>query len=262
MRRAALDLVLIQTARVRPDTAPSALLDRAGLRIAAECRAAAEVGGDFYLVFPRGAGHVSVVIGDVCGRGNAGAELLALVLPTIEELVRDGFPPAQLLSEGDRRLAKLLPLDRFVTLAAFEIDTQAAEVTVANAGHVPALVRSGDEVRRIGHASGPPLGIGGAVYSEECVALAPDDVLVLMTDGLLEAIETDLIGMPKLECILSRAPDGAQAIHRTILAELDGTLGDRRPDDVTLLVVEVIGGSGARRLARPEMALLSSALGS
>ena len=199
--------MLIQTATARPHAGSEVLLDRAGIPIAAECRAAEAVGGDFYLVLPRGAGSVAIVIGDVCGRGEDGAKLVPLVSPSVDELVRGALSPALMLSEIDDRLQKLLPLDRFVTLAAIEIDTHATELTLANAGHVPAMVRSGDHVRIVGRASGPPLGLGcGASYAEERVSLAPGDVLVLMTDGLLEAVETDLVGMSSLKRLLARAP--------------------------------------------------------
>ena len=236
----------IRTASACSHPRSKTLLDQAGICIAAECRAAGDAGGDFYVVAPRYAGVVALVIGDVCGRGNDGAELLPTVVPTLDELCRAWLRPARLLTELDLRLRKLLPPDRFLTLAAFEIDTNQAELTVANAAHVPALIRSGDRVRVIGRSAGPPIGLGhGSLFAEDRVKLANGDVLVLMTDGVLEAVESDLIGMSDLRKLVANAPSDAESIHRAITSKLDSLVPGRALDDMTLLVVEMAGGSGA-----------------
>jgi len=242
--------VQIRTASASQRSRSNILLDQAGIRVAALCRAADDVGGDFYALAPRRAGRVAIVIGDVCGRGQAGAGLLRLVVPTINELCETGLPPAELLSEMDLRLRKQLPIDRFVTLAALEVDTRATELSVANAGHVPTLLRSGSSVRIVGRASGPPLGLARtATYSQERIALAPGDSLVLMTDGVLEALEPDLVNMTRVCKLIAEAPEGAEEMHRSLMDELEQVIGPKAADDMTLLVVDVIGGSGAWRFS-------------
>jgi len=141
-----------------------------GFRIVAESRAAgARSGGDFWIATAREQGRLAVVIGDACGHGSEGAEHLHHLFPVLRELVRFGAGPGWLLGELNRRLAQRLPIDRFVTAAAFEVDLRAGRVLVANAGHVPGLIRQAEGgVAVIGRASGPPLGMQhSSDYREE-----------------------------------------------------------------------------------------------
>jgi serine phosphatase RsbU (regulator of sigma subunit) len=211
-----------------------------GFRVAAECRPAEEVAGDFYLVTSYSPGRIGVVIGDACGRGRQGAALLPDVLPRLRQLARAGARPGRLLTELNRTAVRVVPVDRFITAAALLLDSRVCTLTVANAGHVPVLIRSAQSnVRIVGCASGPPLGVvPNAAYFEDCVPFRSGDVAVLMTDGVLETLETDLGCMSTLKRLLAAAPDGAGAIQRWLLTALDRRFRRDRPDDVTLLSVE------------------------
>jgi serine phosphatase RsbU (regulator of sigma subunit) len=199
-------------------------------------------GGDFYTFALRAPTRLAVVIGDACGRGADGAELVPIVLPIIDELLRSGVSPSRLLEEANRALIGSVPADRFVTAAAFEFDAESGRVAAANAGHVPTLLRSGRAVDAFGAASGPPLGIvQDCAYVDEFHEIHPGDVAVCMTDGLLEALETDLVAMVTLREILAAAPAGNRAVHRQLLELLDRCTARSRSDDVLLLSLEVIG---------------------
>jgi len=94
-------------------------------------------------------------------------------------------------------------------------------------------------VSLVGHASDVPLGIvRDTIYREELYELHAGDVVVLMTDGVLEAIEPDLRSMSTVSRFLGEASEGAADVHRFLLEKLDqltaGTLGD----DMTLVAVE------------------------
>jgi len=210
----------------------------------AECRAAeGNLGGDFFAFRLHGPHRLALVIGDACGRGQEGARLLPGVLSHIEELVVSPMRPAHLLENLNRGLMGHLSSDRFVTGAAFEIDGQAGTLTVANAGHVPAVVRrASGEVRIVGRASGPPLGIlEEASYFDETCEFGKGDVMVLMTDGILEAVETDLQGMPTLIALVGQGLGSGGAVHRRLLAQLAAQLSKRDPDDMMLLSLELLG---------------------
>jgi serine phosphatase RsbU (regulator of sigma subunit) len=209
----------------------------------AECRAAeGSVGGDFFAVRLHGPQRLGVVIGDACGRGHEGASLLPGVLSHIEELVASPVRPSHLLRNLNRGLMGHLSSDRFVTGAAFEIDGEAGTLTVANAGHVPAVLRrASGEVRIVGRASGPPLGIlEEASYFDETCELGSGDVIVLMTDGILEAVETDLQGMPTLTALVGQGVGSSGAVHRRLLAQLTAQQSQRAPDDMMLLSLELL----------------------
>ena len=217
-----------------------------GFRIAAECRPAGVVGGDFYVITAREGERLAVVIGDACGRGRAGAALLPDLLPRVRDLLRSDARPARVIGELNRCAARALPIDRFVTAAALELDLDLCTLSMANAGHVPAVVRSARaNVRVVGRASGPPLGVAqNAAYFEECVPLGVGDTVVLMTDGVLEAVETDLCRMPTLIELVAAAPAGPRAINERILNALGRRGLGQSLDDVTLLCLEA--GPSAR----------------
>lgn len=222
---------------------PAIPWERLGLRVLTETRVAGgSIGGDFYAFALRKPRRLAVVIGDACGRGPAGAELLPGVLPRIHELLRAETRPSRLLTDVNYAVADAVPADRFITAAAFELDTRAGGLTASSAGHVPALIRRArGGITVIGRASGPPLGlVSECGYVDEYHRLAKGDVVVFMTDGLLEAVETDLLAMPVLRKLFASAPVGGAALHRALVRHLDGCSVARRPDDMTLVSVEVV----------------------
>jgi phosphoserine phosphatase RsbU/P len=226
-----------------------------GFRVYAERRAegGAEGGGDFYTVAVRGPGRIGVVIGDACGRGPDGEAQLSRILPMAHQLAISGASPKELLTELNRTVAAELPVDRFVTAAAFELDIPARLLTVANAAHVPGILRRarGRCVSVVGRPSGIPLGIAPrTTYAEEYHELERGDVVVLMTDGLLEAVEADLLSMSTLMRLLGEAPDGAADIYRSLLGRCDEANKGRRADDLTLVALEATPEPVSRRLRK------------
>jgi len=202
------------------------------------------VGGDFYAFLLRDPKRLVVVIGDACGRGPEGATLLPHVLPLLEQLSASVTGPSLLLQALNRELAGRLPTDRFVTGAVLELDAETGTLTVANAGHVPPMLRSrSGEVCLIGRASGPPLGIiADQSYVDECHAVKSGDVVVFMTDGVLEAVETDLTAMSRIAAVVAERPGGGSDVHRRLLSRLPAQQPERRADDMTLLSLELLAG--------------------
>lgn len=217
--------------------------DQGGFHVSAVRRGegGTEGGGDFYAVTVRGPGRIGVVIGDACGRGMDGEAQLTRIRPKVLELALSGAAPADLLTELNRTAAAQLSTDRFVTAAAFEFDIRAGVPTVANAAHVPAIVRRarGRSVSVVGRPSGMPLGIDAStIYTEEHHELGRGDVVVLMTDGLLEAVEADLFGMGTLTRLLAESPGDGAAAHALLLRTCDECNRGKRADDMTLLTLE------------------------
>jgi serine phosphatase RsbU (regulator of sigma subunit) len=231
--------------RHRPSNGSGALTawDNAGFHVSAERRGAGGTlgGGDFYTLALRAPGHIGVVIGDACGRGADGEAQLSRIRPRLHELALSGVSPAELLTELNHTVATELPTDRFVTAAAFEFDIRAGTLTVANAAHVPAIVRRarGGHVSVVGRASGMPLGIvETTTYQNEHHELNRGDVIVLMTDGVLEALEVDLVGMSSLTRLLAEASEGACHVHRFLLRKFEECTMGTCVDDMTLMALE------------------------
>jgi serine phosphatase RsbU (regulator of sigma subunit) len=234
---------------VRPSRVPLGAFQLSG-----DSRAASgPSGGDFYAFELRDDNRMILVIGDACGHGNEGAKLLPSVLPGLEDLARSTSRPSQLLNELNQRLFAEMPSDRFVTSAVYEFDVDAGTVTIANAGHVPAILRDArGRVSVVGRASGPPLGLfRDCEYTDQRYRIGKHDVLVFMTDGMLEAVETaDLAKMSTLIDLVAAAPTGSRGMQRFLLGQVDGPAAYRCADDVTLLSLEILR-TRANPLSRP-----------
>jgi serine phosphatase RsbU (regulator of sigma subunit) len=214
-------------------------------RMLADSRCAGgDVGGDFYAFLLRDPKRLAVVIGDACGRGREGATLLPHVLPLLDQLSSSLSRPSLLLQALNRELAGRLPSDRFVTGAVLELDAENGTLTLANAGHVPAMLRTGSgEVTVVGRASGPPLGIFAEhCYLDETYSVSSGDVIVFMTDGVLEAVETDLTAMSRIAAVVAERPGGGSDVHHRLMARLPSQQPERRADDMTLLSLELLAG--------------------
>ncbi|MFO0571996.1 MAG: PP2C family protein-serine/threonine phosphatase [Polyangiaceae bacterium] len=229
-----------------------------GFRVAADCLPAEDAAGDFFALSSPAPGRLTVLVSDACGRGREGAAILRGIVPELRFLVRTGESPSRVLARLNDAALDKLPIDRFMTALVVEFDANQRRLTAANAGHVPALRRSAHHhVELLGTHAGPPLGVvRGAAYFLEEVECRSGDVVVMMTDGVLEALERDLLSMHRLRSLVAHGPPSATDLERVLLAALERRLHGRRPDDLTLVTVEVnpaVRGRG-RHLERTRFA--------
>jgi hypothetical protein len=148
-----------------------------------------EVGGDFYDAF-RAQDSSWLVVGDVCGKGAEAAALTGFLRYTTVALAGEGMGPADILTRVNQAMLSQDFDGRFATaiLAHLQFRELEVEVTVATAGHPAALVaRVGGGVQELGE-HGALLGIfPDPRIGEVSTILEPGDMLMLYTDGLLEA---------------------------------------------------------------------------
>ena len=215
-------------------------------RIAARYQPAFHVGGDFYDVLPLADEQLLATIGDVSGKGVSGALLMARVTSELRRISSIETDPSLVLRNLDVALANQIADDTFVTAACAKLDALRGVVTVANAGHVvPLLRRASGEVVTFGNPSGPPLAmVGGQCWASEQIAMQPGDILLLMTDGVLDALHTDAdpLGLHALEALIRQMPPDVFDINRRILEEVATRSSERSfgIDDITLLAIEFL----------------------
>ncbi len=149
-----------------------------------------EVGGDFYDVFAVDGGWM-LVIGDVCGKGAEAASVTALIRYAMRAAAVRAHDPAEVLNDLNAAVRTHDPDDeRFATVQCIRLDLRpgGADATVACAGHPPAIVvRDDATVTPVGE---PGLLVGSfddIGITSTTVSLQPGDVLVALTDGVLEA---------------------------------------------------------------------------
>ena len=207
-------------------------------------RAGLDVGGDWYDVFRLDDQRVGLAVGDVCGHGLTAAAHMGQFRHSFRALVQSASPPEDALRVLNR--LALEELATTATLAYVELDTRTGACSVWNCGHLPPVVVDGGagsvrwlEQERIG---GPMLGF----LSELDVApmhatLAPDEVLVLYTDGLVERRGESIdIGLDRLgQALATTLTDHLDRLCDELYAAVGATGADA--DDTVLL--------GVRRVA-------------
>ena len=225
---------------------PPTEIDGPGFAVSARHIPARWVAGDFYDVFRSGNGLV-VAVADVAGKG-MGASLIMASVKAMLPLVAAGRSAAATLTELNRRLVAELSPRQFVALAVVLFDPATGDYELANGGLPdPYLFHAGDDPKPL-PSPGPrlPLGVrADLAYASVTSRLAPRDRILLLTDGLPEALTPadEPLGYDGFERLLgiASARDGgdrpATALARLVAAGRAATQPEQG-DDWTLLLLE------------------------
>ena len=204
---------------------------------------AAEVGGDFFDAFRAGEDWM-VVIGDVAGHGPEAATLTALARYTLRTAAALTGDPVRAISQLNDTLRERpeMALCTAVCLSLHSEGERAGTVRIASAGHpLPVLVRDG-QATPLGRA-GPLAGAFGDVdWPVHEASIRPGDVLVLVTDGVLDAISHR--GRLDEARLLDRLREGPPTAVG-LIGHLDRALAiepeQRRRDDTAAVALEFVG---------------------
>lgn len=150
-------------------------------------RTARLLGGDYFQI-RQVENELRVLVADVSGKGAPAALVTGLLSGLFSEISRRYRSPAKVLRILDQELAKTLPDGMFVTAFYFVLDLDSGELTYASAGHDPPFLRRPEsEVEEL-MPTGLPIGLLGEFGIEETrVILTPEALLVVYTDGLVNA---------------------------------------------------------------------------
>ncbi len=220
------------------------------LESAAECIPAWEVGGDFYDAFADEQSRIAFVLGDVSGKGLAAALLMGVIHGAIRS--SDWTRSASNHERSTHRLNELLcsetARERFASLFWCCYEPDLAVLRYVNAGHLPPMLvhrnLPGDiEVERLSEG-GPVLGVLPiATYRSERVLVRPGDLLIIFSDGIVEALDPseEEFGEERLLAVIRDNWDNSPAeISNTVLAQVRSFTGNDPPqDDQTLMVVRL-----------------------
>ena len=221
-----------------------------GVRIAALCLPAAEVGGDYYDLLPLSETRMGVLVADVSGKGTSAALYMAELKGLVLSLSRIYDSPAKLLAEANRILTANMDSRSFVTMTYAVVDTAARRMRYARAGHNPLIhfqARTGRT--RVLTPAGLGLGLDAgdrfeAILEEDEVPLEPGDFFLFFTDGLSEAMNpgAELFGEGRLRRILEESGSlTSEELKERILEEVRRFVGEADPhDDMTLVVLKVV----------------------
>lgn len=234
-RRFRLQTELSCAAEVQKTLLPRYSLLPPGFEIAAKCLPARQVGGDFYDWEEFSPGLVSLTLGDVMGHGIAAAILMATVRATIRA-VAQSHRPGEALQLAQRALQyDLEDSDSFVTLFHARLDVAARRLTFVDCGHGFVFLRRRDGAVQKLHPRGLPLGVRPEeTYQEGSLTFDRGDILVLYSDGLIDAQPELGLDHSVLAAHLTRAASAHELVERLLALPM---LEDPPPDDLTILVV-------------------------
>jgi sigma-B regulation protein RsbU (phosphoserine phosphatase) len=234
---------------------PRGPLDFPGIAVTALCVPAREVGGDYYDFFPLGDGRLGVLIADVSGKGTSAALYMAELKGLVLSLSQIYQSPRQLLMEVNRIISENLDTRSFITMTYGVIDLEARVMTFARAGHTPMIYLPGDGQQdtdvQVLAPSGIVVGlrIPGAtekfaeLLEEDRISLNKNDVLVLYTDGITEAMnaQSDLFGEGRLSRLVAEHGHlDSGELRERILREVEAFVGGAdQHDDMTMILIKV-----------------------
>jgi phosphoserine phosphatase RsbU/P len=228
-----------------PATPPSV----AGIDLAFATRPANTVAGDYYDAFlrdqPGGNGRLFLVVADVVGKSIPAALLMATIQASLRSLAASPLCLGELVLGLNRyACANSLAGTRFTTAFLAEWDTVRNTLTYINAGHNPPLLKRCSGVVERLEAGGLPLGILSAGrYQQEQLVLRSGDLLVVFTDGVIEAeneAQAEFGETRLLECVTTMHPASAAEAQRSLMASVDAFVGSaRQHDDITSLLLLV-----------------------
>jgi sigma-B regulation protein RsbU (phosphoserine phosphatase) len=212
----------------------------AGYQFSAHYIPALEVGGDFYDFIHLDRNRTGIVIGDVSGKGVPAALYMAKLGSDLRTLAFTEKDPAATLERLNDLLTERSRRGMFATLLYIELDSQTGILSISNAGHLPLIIKkAGGSVKKLSTTGGSPLGIlTGMKFGQESATLDPGDIIILYTDGIIEAMNAreELYGYKRFEALIRKAPSYPEGLKSAIIEDVNKFTGlSPQHDDMTMV---------------------------
>lgn len=239
-QRLAQDMQLAQ--QIQKSFLPHQLPAVVGLDFVTEYQPAYSVGGDFYDLFWVDERRLGIFIGDVAGKGVSAALLMARITSDLRLAALAEASPADVVARVNKSVLERKQHEVFVTGIYLTLDVYTHEIVMANAGHLPPLVRRRGRgvIQPVEEGTGTAIGFfEEATYEQVSFTLEPGDTLVLCTDGVLEATDVHGVqfGVERFEGSIANGEWTARGVAERLLDDLRTHVGDApQYDDLTLIV--------------------------
>ncbi len=236
------DLELART--IQKNLLPKKIPVFENVEIAAYNKTAKQVGGDYYDVIQLDQDNVLIAIADVSGKGVQAALLMANLQAFLKAIIKQNIPLVEASNLINDLVSENTTMGSFITFFWGILNTKEKTFTYVNAGHnPPILVRNGNLIKL--KAGGMILGVMTTVvdYQFETVQLEKGDLIVMFTDGITEAMDTEKneYSDERLEKLISENTSGtAEEILKKIIDDVnEHTWGAEQSDDITCCVIKV-----------------------
>lgn len=226
------------------------------LDYAGRCLQARQVGGDYYDFLATGPNRLSLIIGDISGKGIAAALLMANLQANLRSQCTSAIDNLdRLLGSVNRLFCENTPDNSYATFIFSEYDDHARRLRYANCGHLAGLVIRGDD--RIDRLE-PTATVLGLFDDWQCSVAETDlfagDIVALYTDGVTEACDRNgsEFGEERLlECLFRHRDLSAGGVVAKIVEDVSRHCPHEQQDDITLVVAKCKDGTKDRQLGLP-----------
>jgi len=208
----------------------------------------AEVGGDYFDVFPLGDGKLALVVGDVSGKGLEAATHTAEIKFALRAYLREHQKAGKSLTLLNSFLCKCMQLEPgtptfFVVMGLVILDLRSGVMEVAVGGTEPVLIVRVDKQVEALPCQGMALGIlVGEEYEALTLRLNPGDIIVMATDGITELRKDGVFlgseGLAQLVCDAAKY-EGLHNIRQAVLDGVYAYSSGKRHDDICLLLARL-----------------------
>jgi phosphoserine phosphatase RsbU/P len=215
---------------------------RRDIEIAGKIRPTREIGGDFYDFFRVADNRLALAIGDVCGKGTPASLFASIVVTLLRTIGRDQLNVAEAVNRANRLLCEENEATMFATVFFGMLDLQSGELHYANCGHVaPVHLSAQGEARRL-RPTGLPLAVDADRVSRTATCqLEPGDKLILITDGVTEAMNAakEEFGDARFVNVVRKAANmpPAQLLPALVAAVDEFAQGVEQADDIGCLII-------------------------
>ncbi len=221
-----------------------------GYDIASFYEAAKEVGGDLFDFVEVDEDTIGICVADVSGKGVPGSLIMTMIRTALRLESRGNKNPADVLAKVNDFVADDMKRGMFVTMFYVVLDSRNRIIHYASAGHNPMILYRGSTKQTYYlNPSGFPVGIQlpdpglfAAKIETDSIRLHEDDILVLYTDGITEAMNSqrDLFREERfLNAIRDNAHLDVGEFIKSINSELKNfTGGAQQNDDITFVSIK------------------------
>jgi phosphoserine phosphatase RsbU/P len=222
---------------------PKSMPQLPGLEFAARYIPAGDLAGDLYDFVPLDEHRIGFLLGDVSGKGVSAALVMAAARSALRFAAHGNPDPAMVMFTTNRQLVRGIKNRFYVATFYGILNSRERWFLWSNAGHHPPFRIRADNTVSLLSTGGTVLGLfDNARYQKQRSELAPGDIYVFYTDGVIEAVDTDgrEFGTSRLvEAVIANREGSARRIRDAILRRLRRhTRGAEPHDDITLVILK------------------------
>jgi phosphoserine phosphatase RsbU/P len=219
---------------------PKSLPQIEGYALDARSTPTRHVGGDYYDMIELGDGRTLIAIADVSGKGAPASLLMSSVQASLRALAHPEIDLAAAALRINELIYANTDFNKYATFFYGVLDSRAHRFCYTNAGHNPPfLLRANGEMETL-TVGGLPIGLmPGMSYEQAEVEIGSDDLLVLYTDGVSEAVDAaeQEFGEARIEELMREGGSATDVLERIALAVAAFSEGLPQMDDITMVVL-------------------------